>query len=356
MKKLNVLITGAGAPGIAGTIYSLRNNPEQRQIKIITTDINDEAVGQFFSDSFYKVPKPDNPLFIPRILEICEKEKIDVVLPQVTRELSVFARNISLFNSNRINVVVNDANKLKVANNKFNISSCFQDLGFNQGVFSMVWNKEELVSFSKRIGYPENSFVIKLPVSNGMRGFRIISDQETTLDEFINTKPSGERIKLKEIMRFFDEGLDGLLAMEYCPGLEYSVDVFRSPLNKQVIVVPRSRRQIRSGITFEGILERETTLIEMSESLAKALDLFYCFGFQFKRNKDGGFCLLECNPRVQGTMIMAVMGGANMIYWAVKESVGEEVDLSKVNIRWGLCFKRYWAGVSIHDESVGFVK
>jgi hypothetical protein len=47
------------------------------------------------------------------------------------------------------------------------------------------------------------------------------------------------------------------------------------------------------------------------------------------------------------------MGGANMIFWAVKEALGEEVDLTAVQIKWGMDFKRYWSGVAIHD---GFVE
>ena len=53
-----IILTGAGCPGIAGTIYSLRNNPDNQKFKIFTTDINRHAVGQYLSDGFKVVPDP----------------------------------------------------------------------------------------------------------------------------------------------------------------------------------------------------------------------------------------------------------------------------------------------------------
>jgi carbamoyl-phosphate synthase large subunit len=68
--------------------------------------------------------------------------------------------------------------------------------------------------------------------------------------------------------------------------------------------------------------------------LAHELDLKYAFGFQFKGGK-----LLECNPRVQGTMMASTFAGANIIYSAVKYALGEEVP--EFNIDWDSRVLRY---------------
>lgn len=49
-----VLITGAGAPGIAGTVFALRENPDGKAFRIISTDINENAVGKYLTDNFYQ--------------------------------------------------------------------------------------------------------------------------------------------------------------------------------------------------------------------------------------------------------------------------------------------------------------
>ena len=46
---IKILITGCGAPGISGTVHSLKNNPNNDKVLIVGTDTNKEAVGKFFA-------------------------------------------------------------------------------------------------------------------------------------------------------------------------------------------------------------------------------------------------------------------------------------------------------------------
>ena len=47
-----IMVTGAGAPGIAGTIWALRNNPENSSVWIMGVDVRDAAVGRYVADDF----------------------------------------------------------------------------------------------------------------------------------------------------------------------------------------------------------------------------------------------------------------------------------------------------------------
>ena len=53
-------------------------------------------MGKYICDSFYKIPYPEEHSFIHRIMEVCTRENIDVILPQVTRELPILSTNIEL--------------------------------------------------------------------------------------------------------------------------------------------------------------------------------------------------------------------------------------------------------------------
>ena len=44
-RQIAVIVTGAGAPGIQGTLYSLKQNYDNRSFHVIGTDINDFVVG-----------------------------------------------------------------------------------------------------------------------------------------------------------------------------------------------------------------------------------------------------------------------------------------------------------------------
>ena len=136
--------------------------------------------------------------------------------------------------------------------------------------------------------------------------------------------------------------------MEYLPGEEYTVDILRT--NTNITVIPRKRDLIRSGITFNGTLEHNEKIIEFSIQLSKKIDLYYCFGFQFKLDVNGIPKILECNPRIQGTMVLSTLSGANIIYSSIKAILGE--DIPDFNIKWGTKLLRYWGGISVFNNKL----
>ena len=353
MDKICVLVTGGGSPGIAGTIHALKKNEESKEIKVVAVDAREDVVGKYLADKFYQIKPAKDENFLDSIVEVCKKENVNVILPQVTRELDILSSKKEELEKLNIHVAVMKKSAMEVANNKYFLMKKYVSLGLKQGNFRILKSKEELLDFAKDIDYPNNPFVVKPPLSNGMRGLRIVTSENISIEKFLNSKPSGVETSLEEISALFDEepSLE-LIGMEYFPGIEYTVDVYRSPISKKTIVIPRTRDIIRTGITFEGELTKNDEIIGISEKLANELDMSYCFGFQYKIGNDNLPHLLECNPRIQGTMIMSVLGGANMIYWSVKEALGMKVDLEKIEIKWGMKFKRYWGGIGIHNGKI----
>jgi carbamoyl-phosphate synthase large subunit len=67
-------------------------------------------------------------------------------------------------------------------------------------------------------------------------------------------------------------------------------------------------------------------------------------------DKNGIPKILESNPRIQGTMVLATFSGANIIYGAIKALLGEEVP--EFNINWKTKILRYWGGISIYDNKI----
>src|SRR5690349_14585063 len=86
-KHLTALITGAGAPGIRGTLYELRSNPDRVNIRTIGEDLREEVVGRYLVEHFYKVPRAEDPQYLDSIEEICKRESVDIILPQTNGEL-----------------------------------------------------------------------------------------------------------------------------------------------------------------------------------------------------------------------------------------------------------------------------
>lgn len=347
MDCLRVLITGCGAPGIKGTIYSLQHNFDGRKIEIVGTDIRDNVIGKYLSDRFYIISRPEEKKkYLRRLYEICEKEKVRIIIPQNTAELALLSSNVNLFKEIGTGIVISEPQVINTANNKYKLMRLCEQINVPTGQFRVVNRFEELVSFSRELGWPKKQVVVKPPVSNGSRGLRIIDEGKEIKRAFYEEKPTGLYIKMEQLKQVLGQSFPELIVTEYLSGDEYTVDCLRT--KQTIVVVPRKRDVIRTGITFEGTTVFQPDIIEYSKRITEALRLQYCFGFQFKNDQNGVTKIIECNPRVQGTMVLSTMAGANLIYSAVKLVLKEEIP--SFDVKWGTKLIRYWGGISVLGE------
>ena len=86
-----------------------------------------------------------------------------------------------------------------------------------------------------------------------------------------------------------------------------------------------------------------------STMLADDLDLKYCFGFQYII-KDKIPYIIECNPRVQGSMVISTLANANIILNSVLSIL--EKPLIPMRLEYGTLFNRYWGGISNYKTKI----
>jgi carbamoyl-phosphate synthase large subunit len=348
-KQIKILITGSGAPGIAGTVYSLRNNYDNRTVCVIGTDMKTGVAGQYLCDDFDVIPPACNVNnYLNRLLELSVDKKIDVILPQNTAELEILARNKQIFEQVGTKIIISSLQALELSNNKFNLMNFCRSKGIPTAGFFLTDNFEDLRKYAEELGWPDNRVVIKPPVSNGQRGMRIIDQRIDLKKAFYEQKPNNLFIRMDSLYDIIGDKFPELIVMEYLPGDEYTADIFRNKHN--TLVVPRKRLSIRSGITFSGCVEKHEQIMSFSEKLAEQIDLEYCFGFQFKLDEYGLPKILESNPRVQGTMVLATFAGANIIYSSIKAAIGEEIPDFKIN--WNTKLVRYWGALHILNNEI----
>lgn len=352
--KVSILVTGVGAPGTVGTIKTLGEIRER--LKLVGIDINQSPSNRCFFDEFESIVPPGHESFLPQVVEICQRHEVSLILPQVTRELEVFAKNKDFLRQQGIKVLVNDFDALNILNNKRKLMQEMQKIGLPVPEFHVVNTIEEVVKAAEALGYPENMVVIKPSVSNGMRGLRILSEEQIGFDEFMNEKPKASNIQLEQLINIFkNERLPEFIVSEYMPGIEYTVDCLCDQ-GTPLVVLPRKRLKIRSGITFKGRTENHGTIIHQCNKLIEHLNIDNMVGFQFKLDEQDVPKILECNPRIQGTMVAGLFCKANVILGAVCKAIGLPYEISQEGIGWGVEFERYWGCIGYADtELVGIV-
>ena len=341
MRDITVLITGSGAPGAPGIIKSLRVSND-RSIRVVGVDMKqDESIGVGLLDKSYEISKANDPNFIQQIMTICKKEKVDGIIPLVTNELFVFAKNKKKLMDNGILVSVSDFDKLQIANNKHLLFEFCKKIDVPTPDFRLVKSLSEFKTAAHELGYPKQKICFKPPISNGLRGFRIINDSTDRMDNLMNEKPNNVFISFNEFIQIASESnyFPELLLMEYLPGDEYSIDALGDG-TKCHGVIPRTREKIKMGISFVGTTYLDKDLIRHSKTIIENLGLTGNIGFQFKRDAKGVAKIIESNPRVQGTIVLCTAAGYNMVYNAVKIMLGEEP--LPFNVNWGTKMIRYW--------------
>jgi predicted ATP-grasp superfamily ATP-dependent carboligase len=188
-----VLVTGAGAPGFIGTFKSLVHNYDNRQIDIIATDMYDDVIGKYYAKKFYQIPPAIDDDYLDRIKEIYYKEKVDVLLPQNTMELSKLV-------GSGMNVCV--SNNVSLANNKAILYDTAREIGVPIPNYVRMKGK----------------VVVKPVVGHGSKGLHIIDGEDS-------------------------------LVSEYLEGDEYTVDCFRG---NRFVAIPRLRKKVVNGITWDA--------------------------------------------------------------------------------------------------------
>lgn len=119
----------------------------------------------------------------------------------------------------------------------------------------------------------------------------------------------------------------GLLAMEYLPGREYTVDCFTDRHRNLLFAGPRERLRIRCGISVDSRPVKGAVFQELAQAINEKLSLRGVWFFQLKESDDGTLSLLEIGPRVGGTMALYRNLGVNLALLSVFDAMDMDVSI-----------------------------
>ena len=226
MKDLTVLVSACGAQFMPGLAECLKQNGE-RKIKIVGVDMGIDLTVLQMVDAFYQVPRATDPTYVDRILEICKKENVDVVMPFMSAELIPLIDRLVEFEAIGTKVSVSDRQSVELTNNKYRFYSFLKEQGLPVPKFALVKNADDLVSACMECGYPNNAVCVKATELSGSRGIRIVRPGISRFDILFGEKPNSFYTTMEELEATLRERpeMPEMMAMEYLTGMEGSVDL-----------------------------------------------------------------------------------------------------------------------------------
>jgi carbamoyl-phosphate synthase large subunit len=314
LKPITLLLTGAGSPGTAALIRALRENGE-REVRIVGVDMSERSVGRHLCDAFHLVAPSDDPSFAPSLLELVEREVVDVVLPQTSYDLPPLAEARETF---PVPVLVSSAETVGRSNDKAETYSLLRDLGLPAPDFRRARGGDAVAAAADELGYPERDVAVKPIFSSGSRGFRILSAGADRHEQLLANRPGvAESLRLEELVDLLGEDETELLVMELAEGGERTIDGIADG-HGVVLGHPKTREAMRAGLAMYFVTLADDTLMELAEQIVSALEIEHFFNIQLV-----GEHVIEVNPRISTIVYQEDL---NIAYLGVKRALGEISD------------------------------
>ena len=315
MRPLTVLLTASGVPGSAALIRALRENRE-RELRLVGTDMSELAIGRHLCDSFHVVPAGSDPTFVDALVEICERDRVDAVLPQSSYELQALAEGKERFGETTVLVASPEA--VRRSNDKAETYALLDAIGVRGPAWRRVTGSAEVAAAAFELGYPDEDVAFKPLVSSGSRGFRIVSAGADRRRQLLENRPGvAEALRLEELVDLLGDDETEALVMELARGPERTIDGIARG-GRIVLGHPKTREEMRAGLAMYFRTLDDPELIDVAGKIARELKLDHFFNIQLV-----GESVIEINPRISTVVYQEDL---NLPYLGIKHALGELDD------------------------------
>ena len=316
-----MLVSASGAPGTAALLRALRQNGE-RQVRLVGTDMGERAVGRHLCDAFHLVPPGSDPGFADAMLELVEREGIDVVLPQSSFDLEGLAAHRERF---PVPVLVSSSDTVRRSNDKAETYALLQRLGIRGPDFRRVRGASEVERAARDLGYPQRPVSFKPVFSSGSRGFRILDPTVDRAHQLLHERPGSVAMRLEEAVELLPvEGGPDLLVMELATGGERTIDGIADG-ERVVLGHPKTRESMRAGLAMYFVTLEDDELMAIADLLVRELAIEHFFNIQLV-----GEYVIEINPRISTIVYQEDL---NLPYLGIKRALGEIADAELAQLR-----------------------
>ncbi len=264
--------------------------------RIIGVDANPKlAPARHFVDSIFQIPRVDDTRYLNALLQICRKEKVNLLIPLYEPEFWILDRHRSQFTKLGVLLLLSQSDTLKICADKLETHRFFSE---HEIITPKTWPiKEKLNS---------DIFPLFVKPRSGMGSigaYKIISQTELTF--FLNQNPE-------------------LIVQEYISGFEYTLDIL-TDLNSRVLsVIPRERLEVRSGEVVKSCTADRPDLIKQGKYIVESLGAVGPVTIQCI---DDGMMVywIEINPRFGGGVPLSIRAGVDYPYLLYRMCIGESV-------------------------------
>jgi carbamoyl-phosphate synthase large subunit len=292
--------------------------------RIVAVDIDPIAPALQVADTSYIVPRLSDDRFVGCIVDVCERERIDLVFPLIDPDVPVLARHRAQIEATGARVVAVSEDAALTVGDKLLTDGFFRNLGVST---PRCWVPEEIDPHHFR--YP--AFIKPRNGSASENAFPVRNARE---------------------LEFFSTYIARPIVQEYVDGPEITSDVLCDFDGSVRAVVSRRRIQVRAGEVTKGVTVYDPEIADQCVLIAKSLGAIGPITVQCLL-KDGQPTFTEVNPRFGGGLPLGIAAGVDSPKWLLAWAAGRDVDVPPIgSYEVGVCISRYDESLLLREEQI----
>ena len=287
MKKINILVTGAGS-GVGQSIIKALNLSKLK-LNIFSADINAYNAGLYRTKKSLIIPRIEKKDSLKKIIRIIKANKIDILFIGSEYEIYFFAKNKDrIEKETNVKICVSSTEIIDIANDKFKTFKFLKKNNFGAPKSFLINNK----NFHKVYKNLKKPFILKNRFGTSAREVFLIKNKEDYLSYYKTLSFPMAQENLRKNNKNYDE---------------YTCSIFRD--NTGRLIGPFiSQRFLKFGTSWILKTIVNNKLSNLIKNIANKLENFGTINIQLMK-KNNQFLPIEINSRFSGTTsIRAALG------------------------------------------------
>ena len=267
--------------------------------RIIGVDSSSHSAVLSVCDKSYIIPRCDHPAYVPTLLDVCDRHRVQLLLPLIDVDLLMLSEHRERFRETGTLAMVSSLPVVRICRDKESTARFFEDNNI-----PTVRNLS--IEDVRRGDVPYPVFIKPTNGSGSQHAYKVQNREE---------------------LEFFLRYVPRPMLQEFATGQEYTVDVL-CDLDRRVInAVPRRRLEVRAGEISKGVTCKDWRIIRATVDLANKLGgvgplTVQCF---VSDDADPSVRFTEINPRVGGGLPLSVAAGANYPKQIIRMALGQSL-------------------------------
>jgi carbamoyl-phosphate synthase large subunit len=297
---------------------ALRLRPE-----IHVADTESQFAAACVANRAHLVPPAKSADYIPSLLGIARKHRIDLLVPLVDVELVKLARTREEFIGQSCVPLISSLRVVQTCRDKLLTFRFLTSQGIDTPA---TWTPAEVMR-RRRHRFP---YYLKPRKGSASQGNFVLRNQRD-LEALVPRVPEA-------------------IIQEFVPGIEHTLDVYTGLDGKPRCVVPRERVEVRGGEVTKACTAKHPGIMQTGARVVEALrDCLGLITIQLILTPEGLIRVIEVNPRFGGGAPLAIRAGADFPKWLMMEWLGRRPRIRPDGFRDRLMMLRYHRSFFVDD-------